>query len=106
MAPGQQAGEKTARGAPDPKGGYRVPTLVLADGAVLTEPGNAGVGGAELADRLATQAGRFGAGALQGQQTTDICRDGWYLVVKTANKSPSSGCTKEARLETGSGGNQ
>jgi thioredoxin reductase (NADPH) len=135
-------------------GGYRVPTLVLADGAVLTEPGNAelkvrlgitnraskpfydviiigggpagltaaiytgrdaletliveqaglggqagltqlidnfpgfekGVGGAELAERLATQAGRFGAEALQGEQTTDIFRDGQYLVVKTANK--------------------
>ena len=136
------------------KGGYRVPTLVLADGAVLTEPGNSelkvrlgitnraskpfydviiigggpagltaaiytgrdaletliveqaglggqagltqlidnfpgfekGVGGAELADRLATQAGRFGAEALQGEQTTDIYRDGQYLVVKAANK--------------------
>jgi hypothetical protein len=136
------------------KGGYRVPTLVLADGAVLTEPGNSelkvrlgitnraskpfydviiigggpagltaaiytgrdaletliveqaglggqagltqlidnfpgfekGVGGAELADRLATQARRFGAEALQGEQTTDIYRDGQYLVVKAANK--------------------
>ena len=43
------------------------------------------IGGAEFADRLASQAQRFGGEALQGEQVTDIVRDGQYLVVRSAN---------------------
>ena len=44
-----------------------------------------GIGGAEFADRLASQAQRFGGEALQGEQVTNIVRDGQYLVVRSAN---------------------
>ncbi len=45
----------------------------------------AGIGGAELAERLAAQAERFGAEALQGEEVTGIVRDGQYLVVRSAS---------------------
>jgi thioredoxin reductase (NADPH) len=44
-----------------------------------------GIAGAEFAERLALQAQRFGAEALQGEQVRDIYRDGQYLVVRSAN---------------------
>jgi thioredoxin reductase (NADPH) len=43
-----------------------------------------GVGGAELGERLAHQARRFGVEILQAQQVSDISPDGSYLCITTA----------------------
>ena len=45
----------------------------------------AGIGGEEFAERLAAQVERFGTEVLQGEQVTDIVRDGQYLIVRSAN---------------------
>ncbi len=45
-----------------------------------------GVSGAEFAERLAEQAQRFGSEPLQGEEVSNIHRDGQYLVVTSVNK--------------------
>jgi len=45
-----------------------------------------GISGAEFAERLASQAKRFGAESLQGEEVADITRDGQYLVVRSVNR--------------------
>jgi thioredoxin reductase (NADPH) len=52
-----------------------------------------GINGADFAERLAAQAQRFNAEAVQGEQVEDIYRDGQYLVVRSVNKQEYIGRT-------------
>ena len=61
---------------------------------------DAGVSGAEFAERLAEQAQRFGTEPLQGEEVSDIHREGQYLVVTSVNKREYIG--RSVLITTGS----